>query len=108
VRVKSPDVEVAFGPYHKETRALMDSIQTSEVEIAAIHDIDSASFDYEMIEDSDIVHTSVSNDNHGGNTAPQIQEGMQLVTAPFLLRNSAHGNRERHKSIVVESRAQTV
>jgi len=78
VRAQSPEVEVVFGPYHEETRSLMNSIQTSEVDIAAIHDIHSAGFDYEMIEDIDIVNASVSNDNHCGNTAPQIQKGMHL------------------------------
>jgi len=66
----------------------MDSIQTSEVEIATMHDIHSTCFGSELIDEIDIVNTSVSNDNHGG--------------------NSAQGNRERHRSIVVESRAQTV
>ena len=33
----------------------MDSIQTSEVEIAAIHDIYDTCLDYKMIEGSDIV-----------------------------------------------------
>ena len=56
----------------------MDNIQTREVEIAAIHDIHGTGFDYEMIEDIDIVNASVSNDNHGGDTATQIQKGMHL------------------------------
>ncbi|MBA7592857.1 hypothetical protein ES708_35053 [subsurface metagenome] len=56
----------------------MDHKKTSEVEIAAIHDIHGTGFDYELIEDIDIVNASVSNDNHGGNTATQIQEGMHL------------------------------
>jgi len=84
VRVQSPEVEVVFGSYHKETRSLMDSIQTSEVEIAAIHDIYGTGFDYKMIEDIDIVNASVSNDNHGGNTALQIQESMHLDCSPPL------------------------
>jgi len=78
VRVQSPEVEVALGSYNEETRSLMDHKKSSEVEIAAIHDIHGTSFDYELIEDIDIVNASVSNDNHGGNTATQIQECMHL------------------------------
>ena len=72
----------AFGLYHKETRSLIDSIQRSEVEIAATYDIYGTGFDYKMIEDINIVNESMSNVNRGANTANRPR-GVCILTAPF-------------------------
>jgi len=50
------------------------------------------------------MHCAVRNADKGGNVAVQIQQRVHLNGA-LVLRNFAHGNKERHRSMVVESSA---
>lgn len=62
-------------------------MQTGKIEIATIEDIDGTGFDGNLIEDVELVDLSVGNDDHCGNTAPQIQKGMKLDSALALSEN---------------------
>jgi hypothetical protein len=52
--------------------------QTLEVEIAAIHDIEGAGFGKELIQNIDVVHLAVTDENERGNIAAQIKQRMEL------------------------------
>ncbi len=93
-RIKSGKPEVVLGSDDEESCCLVDHMQTGKIEIAAIEDIDRAGFDGNLIDDIDLVDLSVSNDDYGGNTAPQIQKGMQFDRALALSKDGPGEKRQ--------------
>jgi hypothetical protein len=85
--ITSGKPEVVLGSDDKESCCLVDCVQTGKIEIAAIEDIDGTGFYGKLIEDVDLVDLSVGYDNHGGDTAPQIQKGMQFDSALALSKD---------------------
>jgi len=83
----------------------MNSIQTGEIEISSIQNVNCSAFDEQFVEDIDIVNLIRGNPHHRGNRAVEIEQGMQLHRSLPLTENLAQGKRARHKSMVVESRA---
>src|SRR5271169_4438917 len=58
--IDAAELEVGFGPCDKETSGLMHAVETFEVEIPAIHYIESSCFGHEQIQNVDIVHLAVA------------------------------------------------
>ena len=77
-RGKTLELEVALGPRDQEGRALINSVQAGEVQIAAIEDVESARLEDQLVEEIDVVNLARGDDDPTGNRAPQIQQGMQL------------------------------
>jgi len=65
----------------------MKGIQTSEVQIATIHDIEGAGFDNQLVEDSDIVELAVGDSDERGNGSFQVEQRVQL-DSPLSLAES--------------------
>ena len=63
-------MQVLFGACDEASHARLKPVETSEINITSIHDVEGAGFDREMIESFDIVHFSVGNMNKTGNIAP--------------------------------------
>ena len=62
----------------------MDFVEACKIEIAAIHNVDGAGFDDQVVEDIDVVNLSCCYDDHRRNVSVQIQEGMEFYgTFPF-------------------------
>ena len=97
-------VEIPFGARHEESARLVQAIQSGEIDVAAIHDVERTRFDRQMIEDRDIVHFPVGNMDKTGNVAAQIQQRVQLDGA-FATAKRGPRKQARHKSMVVESSA---
>jgi len=72
-RVEVAKPEVPLRVRHEEAQGLVEPVQASEVEVAAIEDIDGASLDDEPIEDVHVVHPPGRDEQHGGDVAPQVQ-----------------------------------
>src|SRR5262245_9678132 len=70
--VQAPTIESFFGPSHKERSRLMQPIESSEIDIGAVHKVNGSSLPDQLIEDVDLVDLSARNDDHGGNTATKI------------------------------------
>jgi hypothetical protein len=61
---------------------------------AAIENIDGAGFYYNLVEDVDLVDLSVNDDNHGGDTALQIQKCVKLDCALVLSKDGPGEKRQ--------------
>jgi len=102
--VEPPEPEAALGPGHKEGRPLIDPVETAEVQIGAVEDVDGPRLDGDLVEDVDFVNPAGGDDGNRRDVAPQIQQRMEL-DGTLRRRNVAQGNSDRHRSIVVASRA---
>src|SRR5687767_6231132 len=71
-------VESLFGPSHKESSRLMHAVESSEIEIGTVHQVNGAGFPDQLIEDVDFVDLSARDDDHGRNTAAQIEQRVKL------------------------------
>src|SRR5208283_1908995 len=85
----------------------MKHIQPSEINIAAIHDIDRSGFRRDHVQRAGVAHFANGNMDKTGDR-PRRSRSVCILTAALVERKSAHGNNERHKSIVVLSSAYTV
>ncbi len=94
VGIKPGKPEVVFGSDDKESCRMVDCVQAGKVEIAAIENIDGAGFYYNLVEDVDLVDLSVGYDNHGGDTAFQIQKGVKLDCALVLSKDGPGEKRQ--------------
>ena len=70
--------EVFLGAGDKEGAGLMEAMESGEVEIAAIHDIEGTGFPDQLVEDVDVVNTARRDNDHGGQVALQRQQRVQF------------------------------
>lgn len=63
--------QAPLGSGHEEGAGLVEARQAFEIEVAAIHDIEGAGFDDELIEDIDVVELAIAD----------MQEGWDVGTA---------------------------
>jgi hypothetical protein len=61
VRVTAREHHVGFRAHHQEGGAEREGVETLEIDVAAVHDIERASFGIDLVEDVDVVHFAVSN-----------------------------------------------
>ena len=77
-RVHPARVHATLGPGHEERARLMQREQATEIQIAAIHHIESPGFEGQHIQHVDIVGLAVRDMNESGNVATQIQQSVQF------------------------------
>ena len=99
-----PELGMAFGPNDKEGLAEMDLIEPGEIEVTTIHDVERTRFGEQVIEDVDVMNFPISDECDSGDASSQIEQGVEL-DCRFRLAEVCPGNRDRHKSMVVESSA---
>ncbi len=78
MRIDSPILEVGLGARDEEGLRLMQDIESGEVDIAPIHDIEAACLEGHLVEDVHIVQLAIRNMDEGRNIAPQIEERMEF------------------------------
>ena len=69
---------VRFGPRDEKGPRLMQSMKPLEVNIAAIHHVNGASFRYEQIEDIDVVQFAVGNVDETRDVSTQVKQRVHL------------------------------
>ncbi len=57
-------IEAFFGPRHKEGSTLVEPVESSKVEISAIHQVNGACFPDQLVEDVDFVNLAAGDDDH--------------------------------------------
>jgi hypothetical protein len=77
-RVHAMSTEVGFGADHEKGPGLVQPIQTSEIDLTAVHDVDGASLRHEHVERMHIVQLGVGNMNETRDVAAQIQQCVHL------------------------------
>lgn len=70
--------QIVFGASEKECLGLMDQEKAGKVAVSAIHDIKSARFQKKVVEDVDVVRSSLGDRNERGNGSSQIEQSMEL------------------------------
>ena len=70
--------EVLPGAGDEESPALMQPMPPGEVEVAAIHDVERASFPDQLVEDVDVMNTACRDNDDGGKVALEGQQGVEF------------------------------
>jgi hypothetical protein len=71
-------LQVLFGTRDEESHARLEAVKSSEIDIAAIHGVEGARFDREMVESVNIVHFAVGNVDKTRDVAAQIDQGVEF------------------------------
>src|SRR5262245_58788236 len=74
----SSTIQTLSGTSNKESAGLMDSIQSSKMQIPTVEQISGAGFLDQLIHNACIVDAAAGNDHHSGNIATQIKQCMKL------------------------------
>ena len=78
LREKALTIEALFGPSHEEGTRLVHAVESSKIEVSAIHQVNSAGFPDQLVQDVDLVDLPAGHNDHRGNAAPKVQQGVQL------------------------------
>lgn len=76
--VSSRKAQIRLGTRHEETACLVQTVQSGEVEIAAIHDVERPSFGNDLVENVRIVQLAVVDVDKAGDIAAQVEQRVQL------------------------------
>ena len=76
--VSSIEAQIRLGPRYKETPCLVQAMQSREVEIAAIHDVERPGLGNNLVENVHIVQFAIADVDEAGNVAAQVEQRMQL------------------------------
>src|SRR5207253_9125243 len=107
VGVAALQQDVGFGAHYEEGGAEGEEEEAFEIHVRPVHDVESSGLRHDLVQDIYVVHsTSVMRINVG--ILPRRSNKVCILTAALYLRNFAHGNKARHKSMVVESNAYRV
>jgi hypothetical protein len=78
MRDAAVETHVVLGADHEKGPALMDSVQSREVEVSTVHDVDGPGLYGHLVQNPYIVKLAMSNDDHTGDVAVQVQQGVQF------------------------------
>ena len=98
-------LHVNFCAGDEESSGLMQRMKPCEIDVAAIHHVNGAGLPRDQIQRERIAHFAVGNMDKAWDWAAQIKQRVCILTAAFVERKSAHGNSDKHRSIVVLSSA---
>ena len=78
VRVASLEFCIALGARHEEGLRLVNDEQSSEIQIAPVHQVEGSGLQHQVVHDIDLVGLAIGDVNEAGNVPSQIEQGMQL------------------------------
>ena len=70
--------EIGLGAGHKEAFRLVQSIEPIEVDVASVHDVESAGLGQQQVQDVDVVQFAVADVEERRDIAAQVQQRVQL------------------------------
>jgi len=97
VRVHAPILQVRSRPDDKEGVGLLHRIQPGEVEKAAVHHVEAARFERDLVEDIDLVELAIGDVDERRNVAAQIEQRIQLHRP--LGRTKARSGKQRQRHV---------
>lgn len=103
-RAAPPQLHSFLDACDKERARSLEDVQTLEIHISPIHHAEGAGLGQELVEDVDVVDFSGEISINAG-MEPQASSRVCIFTAALRERKRAHGNTDRQRSMVVESRA---
>ena len=104
-RINPVIVHVDFGARDQEGAGLMEHTEPAKIDIAAIHHIDRSGLGDDQIEGYTASPILPCETWIKLGIGPRRSSSVCIFTAALVERKSAHGNRDRHRSIVVLSSA---
>ena len=81
MRIDPPVLKIGFGTRHKEGLSQMQGMESVEVDIAPIHDIETAGLEGDPVENVHIVELAIGDMDEGRNVAPQVEQRMEFDRA---------------------------
>src|SRR6266571_7458344 len=78
LRVESLEIEPLSGTGDKEASSEVQFVQAREIEVTAIHHIERAGFEAELIQNVDLVNLAMCNDHNSWDAAAQVEQGVQF------------------------------
>jgi|SRR3990167_7925997 len=75
---------VGFGPGDEECRSRRDPIETLEVQVTAVHDVEGTDFQNQLVQHIDIVDLAVCDTDECWDRAAQVQKSMEFDGSLFL------------------------
>jgi len=76
--IHSPELGVALGPDNEEGLREMDLVESCEVEVSTIHDVEGTGIGKQVIEDVDVMDLAVGDEGECRNTSSQIEQSVEF------------------------------
>src|SRR5207237_6528160 len=73
MRVSALDQDIGLGAHNEEGRAEREDVETLEIHVAAIHDVERSGLRRNLVEDVDVMHFAGGNADKRGDILVQVQ-----------------------------------
>ena len=104
MRIAAPGFEIGLGSRHKEAACLVKTVEPAKVDVGTVHDVEGSWFGQQQVQNIHVVSLpSLIWMNEG--ILPRRSKSLCSLIAAFAERNGAQGNTDRHKSMVLASKA---
>src|SRR6516225_48139 len=77
-RIAAASLEIGLGASDKETSGIIETRKPLEIDIASVHNIEGASFGKKLIQNVDIMHLAITDEDKRGDIAAQIEQRMEF------------------------------
>ena len=77
-RIDAMEVHVRLGPRDEESAGQLQNVKASEIDVAAIHDVDRTRLRHQQVEGMDVVQLAVGDVDEARNTAAQVEQRVHL------------------------------
>ena len=99
--VATLEQNVGFGAHDEEGRTEREAVQSLEIDVAAVHDVERPGLRPDLVEDVDVMHFAVRNADKRGDVAMQVQQGVHLDGALVLAELGPREQRQAQMAIPV-------
>ncbi len=72
LRVPATELDALLGARDKEGAAILKDVESREIDVATVHDVERVGFRHDHIEDLDVSHFPIGNLNQSGDRAAEI------------------------------------
>src|SRR6516165_9035417 len=77
-RIAAASLEIGLGASDKETSGIIETRKPLEIDIASVNNIEGASFGKKLIQNVDIMHLAITDEDKRGDIAAQIEQRMEF------------------------------
>ena len=105
MRVAPLQNHIRFRAHDEEGATEREDVESLEIDVAAVHDVEGPGLGQNLVEDIDVVHFSIGNADKRGDVAMQIQQRVHFDGGLVL---PEFGPREQRKTQIDGGRVQCV
>ena len=92
--IYAPETKIAFGPDDEKSPGLMNLVETCEVQIASVENVNGSRFYDELVEEMDLVDFAMGYEDQLRNAASQIHQGVKFDRS-FALAELSPGEKRQ-------------